>query len=75
MTGKGTCHISWLTKDQFKLWLETEVNAQRARFKLCKKSFDVSNMGEAAPTGHTKAKIRDKTFLYSGSLLLHMRLG
>ncbi|XP_051238135.1 uncharacterized protein LOC127353140 [Dicentrarchus labrax] len=55
MPGKCAFNISWLSKDRYKLWLETEQeNDQHARCKLCKKSFDVSNMGEAALTSHAK---------------------
>ena len=48
----------WLLNDEFKVWLASmpEDNT-KARCKLCKKSFSLSNMGKAALISHqTKSK-------------------
>ena len=38
----------WLEEDAFKSWLSKPANKKQARCRLCKKDFELSNMGEKA---------------------------
>lgn len=58
MASKRKCYFQdiWLQKDEFKEWLASCGRlTDRARCLLCKKSFDVSNMGLSAVTSHMKS--------------------
>lgn len=44
----------WLHAEKYKLWLERVEDPGRAKCKLCQKTFDIANMGEAALTSHAK---------------------
>lgn len=54
MPGKCLFNVTWLSSEKYKNWLAADSDASRARCKLCKKSFDISNMGEAALASHAK---------------------
>nr|KAI8739374.1 KALuciferin 4-monooxygenase [Biomphalaria glabrata] len=53
----GKCYFSnqWLEKIEYKLWLQSDPkNVRNAVCRICKKTFDVSNMGEHALKSHAK---------------------
>ena len=45
-----------LELDEFKPWLEKEINTRTARCSVYRQSFDVSNMGKSAVVSHAKGK-------------------
>ena len=56
MPGKCSFNTIWLSNTNYKLWLKREEDPGRAGCKLCVRSFDISNMGEAALVSHAKGK-------------------
>ena len=55
----GNCSFNdvWLNKSAFKGWLlRVEGACHKAHCIVCNKTFDVSNMGEAALTSHMEGK-------------------
>jgi len=54
--GKAKFQETWLRLPQFKDWLKKTPNVDNAHCLLCKKDFDVSNMGIAALHSHSKGK-------------------
>lgn len=56
MPGKCSFSDIWLVKDKYQLWLTKDTDPRRAKCKLCCKTFDISNMGEAALASHMKGK-------------------
>ncbi|KAK9965393.1 hypothetical protein ABG768_004486, partial [Culter alburnus] len=51
----GKCKFSegWLENPKYKAWLAKDLKwTKKAICKLCVKSFDISNMGEAAIVSH-----------------------
>lgn len=42
--------------EKYKDWLQKETDSRHAKCKLCSKTIDISNMGEAALTSHMKGK-------------------
>lgn len=47
----------WLSKDEYKEWVqESADNDNKAYCKVCKKTIDLSNMGQRALTSHMKSK-------------------
>ncbi|XP_019127348.1 uncharacterized protein LOC109141461 [Larimichthys crocea] len=56
MPGKCSFNSAWLSKESYQQWLARDGDQGRARCKFCMKSFDVSNMGEAALVSHLKGK-------------------
>jgi len=55
---KGRCVFSplWLTKDDYKDWLEESQDKESAFCNKCKKAFDVRGMGESAVRKHATGK-------------------
>ena len=57
MPGSCSFNDAWLQKPVFKEWLQrVEGQPHKACCKACSKTFDVSNMGEAAVTSHMEGK-------------------
>ncbi len=56
--GKGDCVFSdaWLEKEEYKCWLgpSPEGSKRRANCRLCRKDFDIANMGESALKSHAQ---------------------
>ena len=52
------CHFHeiWLVDPDFASWLQQEKNDSKGYCKLCKKSFNLSNMGIGAHKSHMKNK-------------------
>ena len=52
------CHFHeiWLADPEFALWLQQEKNDSKGYCKLCKKSFNLCNMGIGALKSHMKNK-------------------
>lgn len=67
MPGKCRFNNAWLLLDKFKAWTTTDQDPGRAKCRLCGgKSFDISNMGEAALTSHAKGS-RHRSAAASGA--------
>ena len=50
-------NIDWLNRGEYKDWLLPEdSDPTKARCKICRKTFSISNMGEKAVRSHTKGK-------------------
>ncbi len=50
-------NIDWLRREEFKDWLEPEdSDSTKARCKICRKTFSLSNMGEQAVKSHAEGK-------------------
>lgn len=57
MPGKCKFNDSWLRNPHYSTWIEkSKISNGEARCKLCVKSFDIQNMGEAALKSHMKSK-------------------
>ncbi len=56
MPGKCSFNIQWLFKDKFQLWLLKDPDQRCAKCRLCSKSFDISNTGEAALVSHMRGR-------------------
>ncbi|XP_070554389.1 uncharacterized protein [Ptychodera flava] len=52
--GKCVFNDLWLKQPEYLGWLERAQDKSSAKCKLCEKTFDVSNMGEAALKSHAK---------------------
>ncbi|KAI7800010.1 hypothetical protein IRJ41_021141, partial [Triplophysa rosa] len=52
--GKCRFNNAWLHSDKYNVWLERDHDPGRAKCRLCKKLFDISNMGEAALSSQAK---------------------
>ena len=46
----------WLEDDEFKSWLCRSKESDKARCKLCKKDFEISNVGRQALISHASGK-------------------
>ena len=46
MKKKTLFNANWLEEDQFKYWLTSTKDGNKARCKLCKKDIESSNMGK-----------------------------
>ena len=55
---KGKCIFNdrWLSYSKYSAWLQWGAGVASAKCKLCKSSFDVSNMGETALKCHAGGK-------------------
>ena len=42
----------WLEEDEFRSWLYSARQNDKTKCKLCKKEFELSNMGKQALTNH-----------------------
>ena len=72
MSSKQTYfQADWLLNDEFKIWLASvpEDNT-KARCKLCKKSFGLSNMGKAALINHQSKSKKHLTYTKNMSAFL-----
>ena len=50
-------HIDWLSRGEYKDWLLPEDSEPtKARCKICRKTFSLSNMGEKAVRSHAEGK-------------------
>ena len=64
-------NANWLEEDQFKSWLTSAKDGNKARCKLCKKDIELSNMGRQALVSHYSGKkhkevdVKVKTFFQS----------
>ena len=56
MSGKCSFSDCWLKNSSYKLWLERDMDKFEAKWKVCLKAFDVSNMGESALKSSEKEK-------------------
>ncbi|XP_072564149.1 uncharacterized protein [Paramormyrops kingsleyae] len=54
MPGKCRFNNVWLHSEKYNAWLEKDQDPRRAKCRLCHKTFDISNMGEAALSSHAK---------------------
>ncbi len=54
MPGKCRFRNVWIQDEKYKGWLEKDQDPGRAKCTLCRKTFDISNMGEAALSSHAK---------------------
>lgn len=54
MPGKCTFNEWWLENTLYKLWLERNIDKCRTKYKVCMKTFDVSNMGKSALVSHER---------------------
>lgn len=52
--GKCIFNERWLKQTEYASWLERNADKYRARFKLCMKTFEISNIGEPAIRSHKK---------------------
>ncbi|XP_077545839.1 uncharacterized protein LOC144158676 [Haemaphysalis longicornis] len=56
MPGKCTFQQSWLSKDPYKDWVSPDpASANRAKCRLCGRTFDISSMGESALKSHQQS--------------------
>ncbi len=55
MPGKCRFNNVWLHDEKYKGWLEKDQDPGLAKGMLCRKRFDISNMGEAALSSHAKS--------------------
>ena len=46
----------WLTKDDYKEWIQEHADDKKAYCKVCSKSIDLSIMGQSALVSHMKSK-------------------
>ena len=62
MSKKDQSYFSsdWLADPGFNQWLVSVSNNTQARCKLCKKSFNLSNMGRQALTSHASGQKHSK---------------
>ena len=71
MKKKTLFNANWLEEDQFKSWLTSAKDGNKARCKLCKKDIELSNMGRQALVSHCSGKkhkeidVKVKTFFQS----------
>ena len=56
MLGKCSFSDRWLKNSSYKLWLECDMDKFEAKWKVCLKAFDVSNMGELVLKSREKGK-------------------
>ena len=55
MPGKCRFNNAWLRNEKYMSWVSSDKDPGRAKCRLCgDKTFDISNMGEAALTSHAK---------------------
>ena len=54
MPGKCKFNENWISNVVYKDWVLRDVSQHKARCRVCQKSFDISNMGEAALKSHMK---------------------
>ena len=52
--GKSIFNESWLSDEQFKLWLEKGPDKHKALCRLCNSVIDITVMGKSALTSHSK---------------------
>ena len=58
----------WLTKDDYKKWVQESSDNKKAYCKVCKKTIHLSNMGQRALTLHMKSKKHiDSLAVHSGT--------
>ena len=61
-------HDSWKSEPDFSSWLDVVAdNVHRAYGRICKKTFDVGNMGVAAVKSHMKSKTHSSISGSAGS--------
>ena len=71
MKKKTLFNANWLEDDQFKSWLTSAKDGNKARCKLYKKDIELSNMGRQALVSHCGGKkhkeidVKMKTFFQS----------
>jgi hypothetical protein len=59
--GKCVFNEDWLAEPKYKLWLQKAVgDKHKASCKICKKTFDIGNMGSAGVDSHMKSKKHKK---------------
>ena len=75
LRGKCVFNKQWLAK--YGTWLQQEYNNKHvAKYMLCSKTFDVSNMGEAAIKSHALgAKHREHVTMSGGPGINHFFIG
>ena len=72
------CHFSseWLRNPAYSTWLKQTNDSSKASCKLCVRSFDVGNMGEAALRSHmkgTKHSLYAKTAAGTGTVMAYCK--
>ena len=56
-------NIDWLSRGEYKDWLLPEdSDPTKARCKICRKTFSLSNMGEKAVRSHAEGKKQASSF-------------
>ena len=68
---KYTCYFNtaWLENDSYKSWLVQDSSSDKKGYcKFCKKSIDVSNMGELALKSHSKSEHSQRVITSKGCL-------
>ena len=53
----------WLEEDAFKTWLSKATDKRQARCRLCKKDFELFNMGKKALLSHAAGKKHSEKYL------------
>ena len=56
MPGKCTFTNKWVTNPTYSAWISKDKDPHKAKCVVCCKSFDISNMGEAAVKSHMSGK-------------------
>ena len=56
MKKKTLFNANWLGEDQFRSWLTSAKDGNKARYKLCKKDIELSNMGRHSLVSHSSGK-------------------
>ena len=54
--GKSSCKMSWLTMKEYSLLLAESSTIYSAKCELCRKDFDIANMGEHGLKSHVASK-------------------
>src|SRR4029434_9605275 len=64
MSGKCRFNHAWLQMEKYMLWVKTDEDPGRAKCRLCGgKTFNISNMGEAALTINEPCQRKQRALL------------
>ena len=71
MPGKFKFQDRWLNERQFSKWIAgADTSLNEANCRVCQKSFDISNMGEAALRSHMHSKRHTTAMEFYDSLTI-----
>ena len=54
--GKCVFNEKWKQDKKYKDWIASDESKEKAKCRVCQKTFSVANMGEAALVSHMKSK-------------------